>query len=96
VDVCTVLPVLLNSKRDNAFKMHNHSFCMHKQEIRDFNSGLVVYTLTIFLNLQQCNLQTSRQNVCDNKIDMHYKTIRVIDTGNILKGNLFFVGSVSY
>jgi hypothetical protein len=58
VDVFTVLTVLLKSKSDNAFKMHNHSICMHKQEIKDFNSGLIVHTLTIFLNLQQCNMQT--------------------------------------
>jgi hypothetical protein len=58
VDVCTVLTILLKSKRDNAFKMHCHSICMHKQEIKDFNSGLIIYTLTIFLSLQRCNLQT--------------------------------------
>jgi len=63
VDVCTVLTILLKSKRENEFKMHYHSMCIHKREIKYFNSGLIVYTLTIFLNLHQCNLQTSRQNV---------------------------------
>lgn len=63
MDVCTVLTILLKSKRENALKMHYRSISLHKQEIKDFNSGLIVYTLTIFLNLQQCNLQTSRQNV---------------------------------
>jgi hypothetical protein len=62
VVVCTVLTILLKSKRDNAFKMLYHSICLRKQEIRDLNSGLIVYTLTMFVNLQQCTLQTSRQN----------------------------------
>lgn len=34
VDVCTVLTTLLKYKRDNAFKMHYHSICMHKEEVK--------------------------------------------------------------
>lgn len=63
VDVRTVLIILLKSKSDNAFRMHCQSISMHKQEIKDFNFGLIFYTLTIFLNWQQFTVQTSQQNV---------------------------------